>query len=683
MISLFRRMAGIACVLVFALAAGIAVASAQQEDRRLAGKLKLDEIVTYRAFDEYQEAPELAALVAAGKLPPVKERLPEEPRVIRASAMVDGPGVYGGVWRDTFGVPVESWNWGAGQTQGYFGVNEIVQGSGLVDLYPMWMMESPEPAPALAKSWEWSEDGHSLTMHLMRGVRWSDGHPFTADDVLFTFNHFILDPNVPSWVSASAWTFGGEVTRLEKIDDYTIRFHFGAPFPVAAFYRMGFQAFSMVPKHIFEKLHPATNPDATYAQLLNAAPPEELPPVGLGPFVPVRYAPGEQLVLVRNPFYWQVDEEGKQLPYIGEVWFNEGASGEQRTFNLIANQGDRDNVENPQIFGTMFRASQQPDSHFTLKFEDFSIGYRVIMNFATEVGIVTERERALREMFRNFTFRRALSHAIDREGLATAAFPGELTRAWYGGYPSGSPFYDESVVTKYPYDPQKARELLAELGFRDTNGNGILNWPEGTPVAGDELIIEILAGQDQAAAVEAAQMLVSLFRDVGIDLRLRVVTGPVLNDIVNGARFDMVIGRVDRPTPDIDPASFGPLSLDDPDWHRSGPGGVRKLLPFEEEMEALIREAQFTTDPVRTREIYRRVLQLSTENIYTLGLYEARRGLAVHKRLKNIPDDLPTFMYEWGMENMPWVAWVAPEDQFTPRFQHLIPTPETYAAMRR
>ena len=144
-----------------------------------------------------------------------------------------------------------------------------------------------------------------------------------------------------------------------------------------------------------------------------------------------------------------------------------------------------------------------------------------------------------------------------------------------------------------------------------------------------------------------------------------------------------MIGRVDRPTPDIDPANFGPLSLEDPDWHRAGPGGARRLLPFEEEMEALIQEAQFTTDPERITEIYRRILQLSTENIYTLGLYEARRGLAVHKRLKNIPDDLPTFMYEWGMENMPWIAWVAKEDQFAPRFQHLIPTPETYASLNR
>ncbi len=305
------------------------------------------------------------------------------------------------------------------------------------------------------------------------------------------------------------------------------------------------------------------------------------------------------------------------------------------------------------------------------------------MNFATEVGIVTERERALREMFRNFKFRQALSHAIDRDGLATAAFPGELTQAWYGGFQSGSPFYDESLVTRYPYDPQKARELLAELGFRDTNGNGILNWPEGTPVAGEELIIELLAGQDVAAAVEAGQALVSLFRDVGIDLRLRVLTGPVLSELVNGARFDMVITRVDRPTPDIDPATLAPWAWTTLRGTRRAPAGRGSSFPLRRRWRRSSKRPslpQILSGSGRSTAAF---LQLSTENIYTLGLYEARRGLAVHKRLKNIPDDLPTFMYEWGMENMPWIAWVAPEDQFAPRFQNLIPTPDDYAAKNR
>jgi peptide/nickel transport system substrate-binding protein len=653
---------------------------AQDQDpaRSLRGTLQLEDIVEYRALPEYREAPELAALVEAGELPPIEERLPREPRIMKRAQMVDGPGVHGGVWRDTFAVPTVSWNWGAGQTQGWFGVNEMVQ-EALVDLFPMWMMEEPEPAPRLARSWEWSEDGHELTMYLIEGARWSDGEPFTADDVLFTFEHYIMDPSVPSWTGPTAWEYGGEPTRLEKIDAYTIRFHFGAPFPIAAFYRMGYLQFSVMPEHVFSHYHPAFNEEMNYTDLLTAAPPQDLPPVTLGAFVPVIYQPGEQMILVRNPYYWQVDEDGNQLPYHSEVWYAEAASGTQRTFNLIADRGDRDNVENPQIFGMMFEGSQAPDSHFDLRFEDFRIVYRMIMNFAEEFGADSDRARALREMFRTLEFRQALSHAIDRDGLATAAFPGPLTQAWYGGYPSGSPFYDEDLVNREAqrYDPARSRELLAELGFQDTDGDGIVNWPEGTLVAGQNLIIEVLTGEDQQAAVEAGQALVSLFREVGIDLRLRVMTGPTVTNRVDTGNFDIVIHRIDTPTPDVQMGTYGPASADEPAWHQSGPGG-RELLPFEQRMEELLIEAQFEPDAERRAEIFHEILQLHTDNIYTLGLYEARAGLAVHRRLRNIPDDLPTFMYEWGMENMPWVAWTATEEQIAPRFLDRIPTAAAY-----
>jgi peptide/nickel transport system substrate-binding protein len=659
----------------------MAMSFAQDDSARtLRGELQLEDIVEYYALPSYTEAPELAALVEQGKLPPVEERLPREPRVLKQGQMVDGPGVHGGVWRDTFAVPVESWNWGAGQTQGWFGVNELVQ-EALVDLFPMWMMENPEPAPRLATSWEWSEDGHQLTMHLIEGARWSDGTPFTADDVLFTYENYILDPNVPSWSQASAWTYGGEVTRLEKIDDYTIRFHFGAPFPVAAFNRMGYLNFSIMPKHVFSHYHPAFNPEMEYTDLLTSAPPQDLPPVTLGAYVPVIYRPGEQLILVRNPYHYQVDEEGNQLPYHSEIWYAEASSGEQRTFNLQANRGDRDNVENPQIFGLMFEASQAPDSHFDLRFEDFRIGYRLEPNLSLTRGANTPRARALREMFRTFEFRRALSHAIDRDGLATAAFPGPLTQGWQGGYQSASPYFDEALkelhAELYTYDPEQSRTLLAELGFRDTDGDGILNWPEGAEVAGQNLIIEALVSEDATASVEAGQALIALFREVDIDLRLRPLTSGALNTQINSGEFDVLIFRIDSPTPDVQMGDFGPVTENDPQWHQAGPGG-RELLPFEEQMAELFNEARFTADPVRRTEIFHEILDLHLANIYTLGLYEARAGLAVHKRLRNIPDDLPTFQYEWGMENMPWLAWTAPEEQIAPRFLEYIPTAEDY-----
>ena len=188
---------------------------------------------------------------------------------------------------------------------------------------------------------------------------------------------------------------------------------------------------------------------------------------------------------------------------------------------------------------------------------------------------------------------------------------------------------------------------------------------------------ELITSEDQQASVEAGQALVPLFRDVGIDLRFRVLPRPTVTNLVNSADYDMQIARIDVPTPDVQPGLYGPATADEPDWHQSGPEG-RTLLPFEEEMATLLEEARFTTDPARRTEIFREVLRLSTENVYTIGIYEARRGLAVNKRLKNIPDDLPTFQYEWGMESMPWLAWTAEDEQIEPRFLNLIPTAQSY-----
>ena len=650
---------------------------AQDADRSLLGKLQMDEIVGYGALPSYTEAPELAALVAAGLLPPIEERLPREPRIVKLGQMVDGIGDHGGVWRDTFAVPTAGWDWGH-QTQGWFGVNEMVQ-AWLVDLFPMWMMEDPEPAPYLARSWEWSEDGTALTMHLVEGARWSDGHPFTADDVLFTYEHYILDPNVPSWRTASAWTYGGEVTTLEKVDDYTIRFHFGASFAVGAFYNMNYLNFSPLPKHVFSAFHPAFNPEKTYADLLVSAPPEDLPIVTMGAYVPVIYRPGEQLILVRNPYFWMVDEAGNQLPYHSEVWYAEAASGDQRTFNLIADTGDRDNVETPAVFSMVFEESQKPGAHFNVRFEEFRTGFRAMMNLAEEFGANTPRERALRQMFRNLDFRRALTHAIDRDGLATAVFPGPLTQAWYGGYTTASPMSDPDLVDieAQRFDPALSREILADLGFRDTDGDGILNWPEGTEVAGQNLIIEAISPEDQAAAVEVGQALVPLMRDIGIDFRFRVLTPTAYAVRWGSGNFDILVARVDQPTPEIHLNYYGPATLDDPIWHQSGPH-ERVLLDFEQRIYEIFQEVPLEVDPARRTELMREALKLHTDNIYTLGLYEARGGLAVHNRLRNVPDDLPTYLYQWGMEHMPWIAYTPLEEQVAPRFLDRIPTEEAY-----
>ncbi|MCK4618295.1 ABC transporter substrate-binding protein, partial [Candidatus Aerophobetes bacterium] len=146
--------------------------------------------------------------------------------------MTDGVGVYGDKWRVFCGSPTAGWNWAAGLTSGWWGT-EVLVWEGLVEPAHMWMLKNPiEPVPNLATSWEWSEDGKTLTMHLLEGAKWSDGVEFTADDVLFTYYDCHLDSHIPSFLGAGAWTINGKLTELEKVDKYTIRWRFGAGFPL-------------------------------------------------------------------------------------------------------------------------------------------------------------------------------------------------------------------------------------------------------------------------------------------------------------------------------------------------------------------------------------------------------------------------------------------------------------------
>lgn len=501
-------------ILILIIVVFLAVPLAGAQDKKFAGQFTKEQMWTYEKLNSYNEAPELKKLVEQGQLPSVEKRLPEKPRIIKTNIMANGIGQYGGIWRGTFAVPVASWNWGAQKTQGWYGITQMVQES-LVVSGPMWMLKQPDPLPNLATSWEWSEDGKNLTMHLVEGVKWSDGEAFTADDVLFTYNDLILNDNIPTFGSKDAWIYGGQQTTLEKIDDYTIKWHFGVKKPVHVFYNMDYLDFAVSPKHIYQHFHPDYNPDASYDDFVNATPPDDLPAVTLGPWVPTKYEPGQQLVMVRNPYYWQVDEAGNQLPYLSEVRYNEVESGDIRTLNLIGNATDRTNLENPSTFSMVKQASLKKDAPFKIEFGPFGMGYQISMNLSRYLSVNNDREAELRELFRKKLFRESISETINRNAIANVAFPGPLIQPWYGGYPSGSSYYDEDSVIKYEYNPEQARKNLAELGFKDSNNDGILNWPADSKIAGDELIIEMMINQDQQAVINAAEAIQPMFREVG------------------------------------------------------------------------------------------------------------------------------------------------------------------------
>ena len=343
-----------------------------------------DKLFHYGTLPAYHEPEWVTEFVKAGKLPPVEERLPKEPLIVDTSMTTDGPGVYGGTLRHVIGGRPQGWNWIAGRNQGYGGTEHSTMMC-LVRTGPMWMLtpEKVEPLPQLAKSWEWSDDGKQLTMHLVEGAKWSDGDPFNSEDVIFSWEDNIVDPNVQSWTKAGAF---GEGTTLEAVDANTIQWTFKDAFPVTTIYQMALNNMCPGPAHILKPLHPKYNKDATYDSYVNALKPEMLPAVTMGPWVPVGYKPDEIIIMRRNPYFIEVDDQGNQLPYLDEISFKL-STWEDRTIQTVAGTADYTNMEDPNLYLESLKKVAEPNFPNNLFWSVRSLSWRVDFNLSTVCGV--------------------------------------------------------------------------------------------------------------------------------------------------------------------------------------------------------------------------------------------------------------------------------------------------------
>ena len=634
----------------------------------------LEEIAQYKALPSYSQPVWMDKFVAEGKLPPVAQRLPEEPQVMLTGAMSDGPGEYGGLWRDVYAAPTEGWNWGAGQSQGYFGVDSIIQ-EPLVRSAPIYRRgDLPEPLPNLASSWQWSDDGCTLTMHLIRGARWSDGHPFTAADVIFTWEDLILNPEVRNRASRSTWQIDGKDVQLDAVDDYTLRWTFPTARPVQLLFKMDEMDFAIAPAHVLKPRHPRYNRRTDYRTFENCLPPHHLPPVMLGPWVPVVYKTDELMVMRRNPYYWKVDERGRQLPYLDEVVFERANSGIQRTFRTLGGSADHTNVENPSSFVEVTKRIRQPGVHFDGRWGPETLGFSLELNLAAETGVRTDRDAELRKLFRDFRFRRAISQAVDRRGLCDVLARGPFLRPWPGGLFPGSPYYNVDSVVFYPFDPAGSRKLLADVGLQDTNGSGILNFTSG-PMAGEELVVALFAPSGIPACVTLGEAMVALLAEVGVKVNLRLMEGSGFRAAVESGRWEMIVTRNPQApaVPFTRADDLAPLTRQTPSWHREG-NRPRKLQPFERELVEIVTQFRTEPDVGKRKMLMARYNRLFTENIYTVGLVIGRYGLALAKRFRNVPDGAPVFLYHWTWDNVqPEQMWVPAGEQIGEILPHTVP----------
>ncbi len=639
-------------------------------------RMPIDQIVTYKALPEYHQPEWMDALVESGELPPVEERLPAEPQVYLEAGMKDGIGVYGDVWRGFSACPTAGYNDMAGTTMGWFGIESYTSRyQGLVKTGPLFRADQDiEPFPNLAMSWEWSEDGKELTMHLIEGAKWSDGMPFTADDVIFTWEAYVVDDNVNAPRHLDAWTWEGEAASLEKVDDYTIKFVFPVEKPLDMWYLLAEDVFHVMPEHELRDSHPVLSgkdPAPTYVDFENALAPQDLPMVTMGPWVITEYITDELMIMRRNPYYWKVDEAGNQLPYMDEIQYQKGTSGVGRDLCTIAGDCDHMNLENPSTFVEAMVQSQEPDAPYQVTWGPETLGYYVELNYSLELGIESERDTALRTLFRDERFRQALSYATDRDGIAQSIMRGPFLRGWAGGIYPGAPGFDKDSVVYYPFDVASANILLDDMGLLDSDGNGVREYPADSPLAGEDIVILLTANQDQAEAVSIAEALVNLYGDIGLQMNLRPTDSATQSDREEAGTWEMHVyrGEQDFALPFRNPTLLAPFT-DNYRFNRVAPGQTRSIMPVEQQMLDIMTQYRATYDSDERAALLNEYNHVYTENAYTIGVFVGRYGLGLAKRSMNIPDGTPTFLYQWVEDaillDMMWTPADQQEEQVRP-----------------
>ncbi|MDE2018102.1 MAG: ABC transporter substrate-binding protein, partial [Hyphomicrobiales bacterium] len=607
---------------------------------------------TYKALPAYSEPDWVTnEFVKTGKLPPVKDRLPKEPLVFKTANMPDGIGVYGDTMRHVIGGRPEGWNYTAGQSQGWGGV-DIGLSECLTRTAQLFEVKATdlEPLPNLAKSWDWSPDGHTLTMHLIEGAKWSDGVPFTSDDPMFYWL-LLHDKNVSPLNGATLATFG-EGTTLTAPDKYTLVWTFKTAFPKQYLFNMAYGTFCPGPAHLLKPLYPP-NSKLTYEQYKNAFPPTYLNFPTMGAWVPVAYRPNDIIVLRRNPYYWKVDEKGQQLPYLDEMHYKLSTWAD-RDVQAVAGSGDFSNLEQPESFVEALKRAAAPDAPARLAFGPRIISYSLYMNMsANGWGEPGPRGEAMRTLARDIHFRKAVTMAVDRAKLGQSLVKGPFAEIYPGGLLDGTSFYDRASTVYFPYDLAGAKAELAKAGLKDTTGDGFVNFPANLD-GGAKVKVTLLVNGDYQTDKTLAEGVQTAMQALGIQVVLNVQAGKERDAANYSGRFDWMVLRnnsdlmsVVQNTEQL--AAVGPQTSY---FHRAGKDGTLDLLPFEQKLADIVRTFETTNDPAKRVDLMKQYQKIYTENVYGVGLTQYPGALIINKRFANVPSGTPINMYNWAEDGV-------------------------------
>ena len=466
---------------------------------------------TVLAQSTFNEAPSLAEQVAAGTLPPVEERIPAEPLVIEP---VDQVGVYGGTWRMI-------------DQNNELGFTLMTTG---VEGFLKWNRDASGFRPNVLESYEWNDDATQLTAYFRQGIKWSDGQPLTVDDYLFWWNDMVMDETIPV-DPASGTVVNGEPMTLEKIDDYTLVFKFAGPNPLfLETHSRGpwNSAQSIVPANYMKQFHPKYNTAVTdTTELMNRYNTStrlhypDMPTIG--PWMVTSYVEDQLATLTRNPYYWKVDTEGNQLPYIDnlQVEIASGPVSEQVTLRAIAGELDMQVRDIALQDVPLILESAEAGNYRVIMWDrgDFAWPWLMLFYDLADDG--------LEDLMYTQAFRQALSISIDRNrindvtalGLATPRQFSMLPWAEEFQSPEGKALYEEWANSYINYNVDEAAGLLESIGVVDTDGDGFRERPDGTPL---ELTITMFP--DDPKVSQSLELIQQDWQAIGIKTVINIMT---------------------------------------------------------------------------------------------------------------------------------------------------------------
>jgi len=516
----------------------------------------------------------------------------------------------------------------APQTFNYYGAIDWSTFSIMTNVLDSLVEANPvtkEIEPGLAKSWEYSDDGTTVTLNLRKGVKWSDDEPFTADDVIFTFNNLTLNPNAEA-NEVSRYEIEGEMVEFTKVDDYTVEVNLPAPY--GPFMKILSQA-PIAPEHKLAKHLDPENPGAINEAWSTGTELSEI--VGTGPFTVDQYSVDQKLVLKRNPNSWRYDSEGNQLPYVDQLVYVFVQNSEVQLAQFQAGEIDQLTIsgkdfpmlKQQEVDGADFKVLTGKPVNPTPSPTHLSFNFDIA-------------DKELREAFRTLEFREAMAHLIDRQRIIDDVYNTLAIESGMPVVPTNKAFYNPEIEElRRDFNLEKARTILDDLGYEDTDGDGIRELADG-----EDFEFTLTTAVDSQDRVDIASLLKDNLEEVGIKVNLNLIKGSLVFDKALAGEFEsMVMAFGNQPDPQFRKAIWQPgraLYY----WHLSTMGEndqpiMENMFDWEKEIFEMFEKGQVTMEHSARREYYDRWQLINAQKLPVIFITKGMDLSAVQDNVGN------------------------------------------------